>query len=261
MNRRRAVRIGSNAFAGLICLSILFPLDAQAQNSGYIRRYAANFAAFGEEITTALPPAPGGAGGAVIYNKNFFTADDINTLYVTISGTSDAHFGARLMISCLVDGNPCNPGPGTAGINDAPAGWVNVRRLINYNNYFTGFYFGDGGGGAGDAHDNAMGYTWCTPFNGPPGTHNVQIKMASAPSPDTGSSGANVFIEQVHFFIDGARVAKTNGGTNVCTEDPVDSTVATSPSVTTAPDGTLIDTTTFVPLTAPVAVPVKIQLP
>ena len=28
----------------LLVMSILFPLDAQAQNSGYIRRYAANFA-------------------------------------------------------------------------------------------------------------------------------------------------------------------------------------------------------------------------
>jgi hypothetical protein len=246
---------------GLV-IGLLVPLNAQAQDSGFVRRYAANFAAFGAELTTTLAPLSGGAGGAVIYNKNFFTADDINTLYVTISGTSDAHRGARLMIACLLDGNPCNPNGGTPFINFAPTGWVNARRLINYNLYFVGTgYGGDGGGGAGDAHDNAMNYTWCTPFNGPPGSHNVKVKMASAASPDTGSSGANVFIEQVHFFIDGARVAKTDNGTNVCTSDPVDSTVATSPSVTTAPNGTLIDTTTFVPFTDPVAIPVTVQLP
>src|SRR5207302_3362197 len=116
-----------------VVIGLLAPPKTHAQDSGYVRRYAANFTAFGFELSTSVPPASGGAGGAVIYNKNFFTAGDINTLYVTISGTADDHNGKRLMISCLLDDKPCNPGPGTAFVNEAPGGWVNVRRLINYN--------------------------------------------------------------------------------------------------------------------------------
>jgi len=252
----RKVTIGIWAISALITLFL--PTFARAQDSGYVRRYAAHFAAFGSELSTTLPPAAGGAGGAVIYNKNFFTAGDINTLYVTISATGDVHLGARLMISCLVDGSPCNPNPGTATINGAPAGWVDVKRFANYNLYFAGFYIGDGGGGAGDVHDNAIHYTWCTPFDAKPGSHNVQVKMASASSPDTGSAGARVFLEQVHFYIDGSRVASD---ANRCVSDPVDSTVATSPSVTTAPDGTLIDTTLFVPFTGVTALQDTLHLP
>jgi hypothetical protein len=77
-----AVVSGVNA----LVMRFLFPTFAQAQSSGnanhsgYLRRYAANFTAYGFELATNVAPAPGGQGGTVIYNKNFFTADDINTL-------------------------------------------------------------------------------------------------------------------------------------------------------------------------------------
>ena len=254
MTRKATIGI----WAVLALITLFLPTLARAQDSGYVRRYAAHFAAFGSELTTTVAPLAGGAGGAVIYNKNFFTAGDINTLYVTISATGDTHLGARLMIACLVDGSPCNPLGGTPLINGAPTGWVNVKRFANYNLYYVGVGFaGDGLGGAGDVHDNAIHYTWCTPFDAKPGSHNVQVKMASAPSPDLGSAGAPVFLEQVHFFVDGSRVANA---ANRCTNDPVDTEVATSPSVTTAPDGTLIDTTIFVPFTGVTALPITLQL-
>jgi hypothetical protein len=231
-----------------LAIALQAPLNAKA-DSGYVRRHAANVTAFGFEVATNLPPAPDGAGGAVIYSSNFFIPGDINTLYVTISATSDAHLGAREMLSCLLDGNPCNPSPRTELTDGTPSGWINVGSFISFNNYSAFFRIDSG-------HDDAVDYTWCTPFNGPPGSHNVQVKLASAPGPYPGSLGATVFLEQVHFFIDGVHVEDTDNGTNACTADPFDGAVPTSPIVTTAPDGTLIDTTPFVPFTAPVALQV-----
>lgn len=243
------MRPGKTVVCGFLLL-VTLPLEALAQNTGFVRRYASNFTAFGNEISTNLPPAPNAQGGLIIYNKNFFVADDINVLYVTISATGDSHFGARLQLACLVDGKPCNPGPNPVG--GAPGGWHTALRMDNYNDNYLGPGFGgDGGGGAGDVHDNHVMYTWCTPFEAKAGSHNVQVRLASSPAPgDPGSASplAFVFLEAVHFFIDGARVANPN---DRCTNNPVDSQVATEPSTTTAPDGTLIDTTVFVPLIGP----------
>jgi hypothetical protein len=252
--------VGALALAmmsGLITLLLwlLFPLDAGAQgvgNSGYVRRYLANFAAWdGTEIFTDVAPSgtPPASGGVLIYNKNFFVADDLNTLYVTISATGDNHDGRRLMLACLVDGVACNSGTGGAG--GAPAGWFTALRFDNYNDDYTGTgYGGDGGGGSGDVHDNVVTYTWCTPFETKPGTHNVKIRLASGANPDGDDPAVNnvVFLENVFFYVDGSRVADE---TNACTEDPVDAEVATEASTTTAPDGTIIDSSTFVPLLEP----------
>lgn len=156
------------------------------------------------------------------------------------------------MLACLVDGVACNPGPDPVG--GAPNGWFTALRFKDYNNNALPIPFGgDGGGGAGDLHDNNITYTWCTPFETKPGTHNVQVKLASSPGPGDSQVQANnvVFLEAVHFYIDGARIAGTNRCTRWPDPDAGDTTVATEPSTTTAPDGTLIDTTTFVPLTAP----------
>jgi len=141
-----------------------------------------------------------------------------------------------------VDGRPCNPGDNPVG--GAPSGWFTALRFIDYNNYGV-TYEGDGLGGAGDAHDNTIKKTWCTPFEVKAGSHNVQIRMASNRSPDPASEGAPVFMEAVDFTIDGARVAEPD---DRCTNKAIDGEVATEPSTTTAPDGTLIDTTIFVPL-------------
>lgn len=56
MTRRTAVSMAS-AFL-MLMVSLLLPLEIQAQNTGYLRRYAANFVTFGTpaEIATTLPP-------------------------------------------------------------------------------------------------------------------------------------------------------------------------------------------------------------
>jgi hypothetical protein len=234
-----------------LMLWLLFPTFAGAAssngNSGYVRRYAANFTGYGFEIFTNLAPQPNGQGGLIIYNKNFFVADDINTLYVRVSGTGDTHGGARLQLSCLVDGQPCNPGAGDPS-GGAPTGWLTLSRQDNYNDNSLGPGFvGDGGGGAGDVHDNALMKMWCTPFETKAGTHNVQVRMASNTAPgDPGSAGQLVFMEGVDFTIDGARVADED---DRCENNVIDPSVAVAPSTTTAPDGTIIDTTVFAPLT------------
>jgi hypothetical protein len=234
----------------ILMVWLLFPVWAGASNgvgnSGYVRRYAANFTAYGFEIFTNAPPAANGQGGLIIYNKNFFVADDINTLYVRVSATGDTHGGARLQLSCLVDGQPCNPGANPVG--GAPTGWITLSRHDNYNDNYVGPGFaGDGGGGAGDVHDNAIMKMWCTPFETKAGTHNVQVRMASNTAPgDPGSAGQLVFMEGVDFTIDGARVADDD---DRCSDNVIDPTVAVAPATTTAPDGTLIDASVFAPLT------------
>lgn len=187
-------------------------------NTGYERVYAANFTTYGSppELVTNLPPADGGDGGLLIYNKDFFAADDVNTLFVQVSATGDTHGGARLQLSCKVDGQPCNAGDNPVG--GSPSGWVTLSRHDNYNDNYTGpGYGGDGGGGAGDVHDNAIMKEWCTPFEVKAGTHNVQVRMASSPAPgDPGSAGEAVFMEAVDFKVTGARIADPSGR---CTRD------------------------------------------
>ncbi len=228
---------------------LLFPMNAGAQgggNSGYIRRYAANFTTWGtpSEIFTTLAPSgsPPATGGLIIYNRNFFTAADINTLYVTISATGDAHNGARLMLACQVDDVACNAGANPVG--GSPAGWFTAVRLKNYNNNgLSPTFSGDGGGGAGDLHDNNITYTWCTPFNATPGSHNVKVRLASAPGPGDPPSpgGDTVFLEAVHFYVDGSRVADAD---KACTSNVVDGEVSigttsvplTEPSILSIPE-------------------------
>ena len=223
MNRKLTITL-STTFAFLVLSGtllavvwLLFPPSTGASggvgNTGYLRRYAANFITFGApaELVTVAPPAPGAQGGTVIYDKNIFVADDINTLYVTISAVGDTHNGARLQIACNIDNAPCNPGPNPVG--GAPNGWLTIQRHKDYNNNYTGVPFsGDGGGGAGDLHDNGVHYTWCAPFETKAGLHNVKVRFASAPAPgDPASAGAPVFLEAVHFYVDGARVADEAG--------------------------------------------------
>lgn len=268
MPRKLTITV-SAAFAlamlsGLIVfvLWLLFPQLAGAVssngNSGYVRRYAANFTAYGFELFTTTPPSANGGGGTVIYNKNFFTADDINTLYVTISATGDTHGGARLQLACLVDGSPCNPGAGNPS-GGAPTGWFTASRHDNYNDNYTGpGYLGDGGGGAGDVHDNSIHKQWCTPFEVKAGTHNVQVKFASNSVPgDPSSAGNVVFLEAVDFTIDGARVADED---DRCMNNVIDPTVAVEAGTTTAPDGSLIDASVFAPLTAQTSLDIPKEL-
>jgi hypothetical protein len=96
----------------------------------------------------------------------------------------------------------------------------------------------------------------------------VQVKLATNTAPGdplSGTAGGRVFLEAVHFYIDGSRVADPNNRCPQSTDasSAIDATVAVAPSATLLPDGTWLDTTTFVPLTLPsiLTVPMFSQLP
>jgi len=209
MKARRTVLLGLGV-VGL--LAMVVSLDVQA--NGPILRLAADFKNFdGTETVTAAPVVADGivVDGTTVFKKSLFVPLGMNTLYVTISTTGDTHQGAALWLSCRVDGVPCNPGFGGAGAT--PPGWINVQK---HKNYALGL-FGDGGGGAGDMHDNSIYYTWCVRRTGGPAT--VEIKMASSgPDSETGddSTPPFVFFEAAHFYIDASRIA----GNNRCTPAP-----------------------------------------
>lgn len=196
---------------GLLGANLVTPAVGQAPGS-FLRRFAANFTTFGNppELVTTEQPAPNGGGGEVIYDKDVTVPGDVNVMYVTVSAVGDTHFGARLQLACLIDDVPCNPGANPIG--GAMSGWVTVQRHKDYNlNYAPGGepFVGDGGGGAGDLHDNTVYYTWCAPLEGQgAGTRNVKVKFASGAVPgEPASEGAEVFLEGVHFFVDGNRIA------------------------------------------------------
>jgi len=200
-------------FVAFFLLAVLVP-SAEAQ--GYIRRYAANFRAWGApdvvEISTTTVAAlagPPGAGGVVIYDKSFATSDDVNVIYVTISTTGDTHAGAKTQFAALLDGASCNRGSIPVGAG-AP-GWITLQRHQNYNlNGLVPGFVGDGAGGAGDMHDNSIHYTWCCRAEPLEGLRNVKVKMASSCSflGGCGPAGTEtrVFIEGAHFYIDGSNV-------------------------------------------------------
>ncbi len=206
-----AVAISAVAITGFVRVG---STSAWSGDAGYIRRYVAQWTI--GEIQTNLAPAPHATGGIAAYDVDFFTARDINTLYVTVSAVGDVHSGARSNLACLLDGNPCHDTATDPSASD-PSGWVTVMRHKNYNrNYAAGFtpdgtgdtaggtFRGDGSGGAGDLHDNSINYTWCTPIKRS-GKHHVQIRLA-AQNVDNGAR-PRAFIEAGHFYVDGSRIA------------------------------------------------------
>ena len=84
---------------------------------------------------------------------------------------------------------------GPSGIDEAPNGWVAVKKLpvpvdgaTNRN---------DGGGGPADCHDNAIAYSWCVQLPSPtPISVRVRLRMA------TSIAGQNVYIEKGQAYID-----------------------------------------------------------
>jgi hypothetical protein len=182
----RKLLLGSVAVGSLVSFS-------GGSLAGPLNRLAAEFDFFGvEAFTDANPP------GIEIYRKQVSVPRNADTLYLTLSTTGDAHNGAASCFTALLDGGFFNPGEqGAARCADGGStpvpGWITLLKLPNggaggCNN---------GGGGAGDCHDNSIYYQWCTAVS--PGAHEVEIRMAS----DT--VGSPVFIEQAHFYIDASR--------------------------------------------------------
>ena len=179
---KRVLRISLTILATLFVVSIAIQRQAQAQE---VFRLAANFNFFGEEKST-LEPVP----GIPIYTQTVVVPAGVNVLYVTMATTGDTHGGARSQFACQTAVPPaaftfCQPGPGNPA-GEAPPGWISLQRHRNYNTdyvHLDGTLFsGDGGGGAGDLHDNSIHYTWCTPvpFQATPSTRTVVLRMASS---------------------------------------------------------------------------------
>jgi hypothetical protein len=151
--------------------------------------------------TVSSDPKPG-EGGILAYRKEVNAPVDA-TLYITISTTGDTHGGAASWFSCVVDDYFCNPGAG--GAAGAPAGWIALQKLPAANEGADNC--DNGGGGAGDCHDNSIYYTWCT--NVKKGDHKVDIRLASS------IERQPVFFEAAHFYIDATK------GQNHCSQaDP-----------------------------------------
>lgn len=195
------------------------PAWVSAQALGPVHRISADFQWCDlttrtncDELSTTELPGPDGSptGGRVTFQKTVFVP--MRTLYVTFSGQGDSHAlpggdSAALLVACTIDSGAgetfCNPntGLGTAG----PPGWVSLLKLPT--NGFTGDggaqggftgcgsdAKGDGNGGGGDCHDNALYATWCIPLDDP-GPQTVRLRLAS-------SNGATVFYERAHIYMD-----------------------------------------------------------
>jgi len=207
--------------AALVALAALVPVDLEAQGmANALKRVVADHSTFCTpeledpcELVTSNPPLEGGEGGLVIYEKTMFIDASHNTAFVTISATGDAHGGARSEFTALIDGVVCNPGGNPVG--GSPPGWVTLQRHADYNVYgLAPGYLGDGGGGAGDVHDNSIYYTWCCKLPPPPADTTgrlitATVKMASGDPPGL-ESGGPVFIEAAHFYVDVNKIKEEN---------------------------------------------------
>jgi len=170
--------------AGLLSVGPWMPSQAQAQ--GTLHRLSAEFFGFdGIELSTTLA-----VPGQVFSTERLDVPQGDTVLYVTVSAQADVHGGAALLLSCRVDGAFCNPG---TGLFDAgPPGWVTVLKVPVANSGASNC--NDGGGGAGDCHDNHVAATWCVPIN--PGTRTIELRLA------TSIAGETVFMERGHIYID-----------------------------------------------------------
>lgn len=194
------------AVALATCLSV--SPGARAQDSPIFRHSADFFKFDGSEFTTATTAVngvtttvPGNPDGALFYRKRVLVPSISNVLYVSIYTTGDTHNGAALWLSCRVNKAFCRPGTVVA-VDEAPSGWINVKKLpqdvqtpLGQNNC------NDGGGGSADCHDNAVAYQWCVPVRGDR-IVTVDLKMA------TNKPGSNVFIEKGHVYIDSSRIGQ-----------------------------------------------------
>lgn len=211
-------------------LALLATASVQADSGGPLRRFAADFFKFdgGEFFTTLTAVSgpdistPGAPDGALFYEKNVKVNASINTLYVSIDTTGDAHEGAALWLSCRVNGAFCRPSTVPA-VDGAPSGWINLLKVPQDVTFPSASNnCDDGGGGTADCHDNNINYTWCIPVNVPADlteqTVNIKLKMASS----TGGvvPFAFVFIEKGHVFIDGSKIQGDNRCTEIGLPDP-----------------------------------------
>ena len=140
-----------------------------------------------------------------------------------MSTTGDSHGGAASWFTCIITDPSgtesfCRPeGPGNAGFT--PRGWIPLQKMPaatgGTSNCNIVGPVGDGGGGAGDCHDNNINYQWCTKVN-KPGAYTIELRMAPSDLALPGIGDGQEFIEKAHFYIDGS---KTRGG-RACVQAP-----------------------------------------
>lgn len=204
-----------------------------AEASGQLRRYAADYWSFrGGEFSTTNPsladpggdiniPAAAPNDGALFYRKTITVNSSINTLYVAVDTTGDAHDGAALRLSCRINGEFCRTSANPAGVDGAPSGWITLLKVPTSDGNTN---CNDGGGGSADCHDNNINYTWCVPLEpylAPDGGNTpvtIDLKMSS--SSTGGESDGRVFIEKGHVFIDGSKFTPAGAGSR-CGEAPL----------------------------------------
>ena len=196
---------------------------ALSANAGDLYRIASDFAKFdGTEFSTSVkglgvPPA---SGGVVIYSKAVIVPPNTTSLYLTVSTTGDTHQGAAHWFACTIDGVSCRVNPGS--VDGAPSGWISLLKLPVATGGASNC--SDGGGGAGDCHDNNVYYTWCvrTAPSNLTAIRTLRVKMA------TSVTGKTVFAEKAHFYVDAnvgpvgeCAAAPTPMGTGSIVAEPV----------------------------------------
>jgi hypothetical protein len=163
-------------------------------------------------LATTAPPNP--LGVTQIYSKTLFKPRGLQSFQIDWNCTGDVHGGVGQELRALIDGQDCNPAGGGAEGN--PDGWTVVEKHFNYQSSYllpdgiiSLFPGGDGGGGAGDMHDNVCTYSWCCAVSPTPGVHTLTVRMGT--SCGTGSTptcdptvDTTVFEEKVHVAIDGS---------------------------------------------------------
>jgi hypothetical protein len=165
------------ALAGTM-LWLTFPpvghsLIRSAKNRAQLYRLAAN--TWGEEISTDQEEAQ------IFYDRTLpVNVSDFRVLFITLTATSDQHDGAKLQLSCWVDGNNC----------DTYGNPVNVA----FEN--------------ADLHDNSITQTWCVAVTGPPSQKEIQLGLSS-------SNGGDVFMEHGAIYVDAAGLAAACGSDGI----------------------------------------------
>lgn len=203
-----------------------------AEASGQLRRYAADYWSFGggefSTTNTSLPgvdedtPAAAPNDGALFYRKTITVSSSINTLYVAVDTTGDAHDGAALRLSCRINGQFCRTSHNPAGVDGAPSGWITLLKVPTSDGNTN---CNDGGGGSADCHDNNINYTWCIPLEdylAPDGGNTpvtIDLKMSS--SSTGGVSDGVVYIEKGHVFIDGSKFTPASAGSRCAEAAPL----------------------------------------
>jgi hypothetical protein len=215
--------------SAVLSLGIRMPLCAAA---GTLTEFSDEAIGFPAEISTdvsvnptASPPNP--FGGTQVYSKTFFKPLGIQSLKVVWSGTGDVHSGVAQGLRGMIDQSvDCNP-PGLVNASDLPSGWIAVQKHFNYQSSYllpdgvtALFPGGDGGGGAGDMHDNAITYSWCCTVPSASGTHTVSVRMgnscATTLTPTCSPSvDETVFEEGVHVEIIGSNVSCGTGSAGI----------------------------------------------